>query len=79
MDSSTSEFPPPMTPASAMASPLPSEITVMSGVSSRSWPSRVTMCSPSRAGRTTTACLPSTTGTLARSKAWSGWPVRYMT
>ena len=77
--SSISEFMPPMTPASATGVLPSSVITAMSGVSVRSTPSRVSSCSPSAAARTTMWRLPSRSVSLPRSKAWSGWPVRYMT
>ena len=77
--SSISELRPPMTPASATARSSPSEMTVFSEVSVRSCPSRVVSTSPSRAARTTMWRLPSTSVSLPRSKACSGWPVRNMT
>ena len=77
--SSISELRPPMTPARPTGRSPSSVMTAMSEVSSRSWPSSVVSSSPSRAARTTMWRRPSRSESLPRSKACSGWPVRYIT
>ena len=67
-----------MMPASATARSA-SAITSTSGDSVRSSSSRVTSRSPAAARRTTIFAFPSAWASLARSKAWSGWPVSQST
>ena len=73
VSSVTSLFSPPITPASATARSGVA-MTVMSSVSARSSPSRVTRCSPSAAARTMMWAHPSALATFAKSKACNGWP-----
>ena len=70
----TSETWPPMIPAIPVG-PLRSQTTTLSASSTRSTSSRVVIRSPSAAVRT----MISPPGTLSRSKACSGWPVRSIT
>ncbi len=72
--SPTSERAPPITPAIDVG-PSASSMTTMSESSARTWPSSVSIFSPSAARRTTSR----PPATRSRSNACSGWPVRSIT